>query len=170
VRFFLVHLTYVYHNSPFRKLKVNHLQSNIVEVKNEWSFTSTSSMYDVRYLFTGVCFPLYWQWSVILLLYARTMKTWFIELFLGFMLWIHFLCGADFTRGLPRVRFKNKKPRKSAYVHLQLQHYRCLGFVSPCIIVHSNKSTNQMHHSLRFIFLYKTKLKGSKVCGNNREV
>jgi hypothetical protein len=26
-----------------------------------------------------------------------------------------------------------------------------LGFVSPCIIMHSNKSTNQMHHSLRFI-------------------
>jgi len=26
-----------------------------------------------------------------------------------------------------------------------------LGFVSPCIIIYSNKSTNQMHHSLRFI-------------------
>jgi len=26
-----------------------------------------------------------------------------------------------------------------------------LGFVSPCIIIHSNKSTNQMHQSLRFI-------------------
>jgi len=26
-----------------------------------------------------------------------------------------------------------------------------LGFVSPCIIMHSNKSTNQMHQSLRFI-------------------
>jgi hypothetical protein len=25
------------------------------------------------------------------------------------------------------------------------------GFVSPCIIIHSNKSTNQMHQSLRFI-------------------
>jgi len=26
-----------------------------------------------------------------------------------------------------------------------------LGFVSPCIILYSNKSTNQMHQSLRFI-------------------
>jgi hypothetical protein len=26
-----------------------------------------------------------------------------------------------------------------------------LGFVSPCIIIHSNKSNNQMHQSLRFI-------------------
>jgi hypothetical protein len=26
-----------------------------------------------------------------------------------------------------------------------------LGFVSPCIIIYSNKSTNQMHHSLSFI-------------------
>jgi len=28
---------------------------------------------------------------------------------------------------------------------------RLLGFVSPCIIVYSNKSTNQMHQSLRLI-------------------
>jgi hypothetical protein len=26
-----------------------------------------------------------------------------------------------------------------------------LGIVSPCIIIHSNKSTNQIHQSLRFI-------------------
>jgi hypothetical protein len=29
--------------------------------------------------------------------------------------------------------------------------YSFLGFVSPCIIIYSNKSTNQMHQSLRFI-------------------
>jgi hypothetical protein len=31
---------------------------------------------------------------------------------------------------------------------LKLSH---LGFVSPCIIIYLNKSTNQMHHSLSFI-------------------
>ena len=31
------------------------------------------------------------------------------------------------------------------------KHVVCLGFVSPCIIIYSNKSTNQMHQSLRFI-------------------
>jgi hypothetical protein len=29
-----------------------------------------------------------------------------------------------------------------------------LGFVSPCIIIQSNKSTNQIHQSLRFIAHY----------------
>jgi hypothetical protein len=53
----LVLLTYVSHDARFRKREVNHLQSNSVEVKNEWSFTSTSPMYDVRYLFTEVVFP-----------------------------------------------------------------------------------------------------------------
>jgi len=28
-----------------------------------------------------------------------------------------------------------------------------LGFVSPCIIIHANKSTNQMHQFLRFLLL-----------------
>jgi len=28
---------------------------------------------------------------------------------------------------------------------------KCLGFLSPCIIIYSNKSTNQMHQSLSFI-------------------
>jgi hypothetical protein len=32
-----------------------------------------------------------------------------------------------------------------------LQIYNCLGFVSQCIIIYLNKSTNQMHQSLRFI-------------------
>jgi hypothetical protein len=36
----------------------------------------------------------------------------------------------------------NKQTNKQALI---------LGFVSPCIIIHSNKSTNQMHQSLRFI-------------------
>ena len=31
------------------------------------------------------------------------------------------------------------------------QHFMNVGFVSPCIIIYSNKSTNQMHQSLRFI-------------------
>jgi hypothetical protein len=30
------------------------------------------------------------------------------------------------------------------------QYRRNLGYVSPCIIIHSNKSTNQMHQSPRF--------------------
>jgi hypothetical protein len=30
-------------------------------------------------------------------------------------------------------------------------HFRDLWFVSPCIIIYSNKSANQMHQSLRFI-------------------
>ena len=38
------------------------------------------------------------------------------------------------------------------YYHEVLQtHKKDLGFVSPCIIIYSNKSTNQMHQSLRFI-------------------
>jgi hypothetical protein len=32
-----------------------------------------------------------------------------------------------------------------------LIYFLYLGFVSPCIIIYSNKSTNQMHQSLRFI-------------------
>jgi len=34
-------------------------------------------------------------------------------------------------------------------LHEYLQTF--LGFASPCIIIHSNKSTNQMHQSLSFI-------------------
>jgi len=35
----------------------------------------------------------------------------------------------------------------------EFRHTICifLWFLSPCIIIHSNKSTNQMHQSLRFI-------------------
>jgi len=39
-------------------------------------------------------------------------------------------------------------------VHTQLNHqtvFLNLGFVSPCIIIHSNDSPNHMHQSLRFI-------------------
>ena len=39
--------------------------------------------------------------------------------------------------------------RVSAHVSILISIF--LGFVSPCIIIHSNKSTNQMHQSLRFI-------------------
>jgi hypothetical protein len=35
----------------------------------------------------------------------------------------------------------------------QIKGLISLGFVSPCIIIHSNKSTNQLHQSLRFIAL-----------------
>jgi hypothetical protein len=34
---------------------------------------------------------------------------------------------------------------------MTMKKYAHLGFVSPCIIIHSNKSTNQMHQYLRFI-------------------
>jgi len=34
---------------------------------------------------------------------------------------------------------------------LSLTHLLGLGLVSPCIIIYSNKSTNQMHQSLRFV-------------------
>ena len=37
------------------------------------------------------------------------------------------------------------------YPEKDIQHVYPLGFVSPCIIIYSNKSTNQMHQSLRFI-------------------
>ena len=37
------------------------------------------------------------------------------------------------------------------WVHMKLDPIFFLGFVSPCIIIHSNKSTNQMHQSFRFI-------------------
>ena len=43
----------------------------------------------------------------------------------------------------------------NAMPHVCINRYttygHCLGFVSPCIIIHSNKSTNQMHQSLSFI-------------------
>jgi hypothetical protein len=37
------------------------------------------------------------------------------------------------------------------HVYQKLYFFLNLGFVSPCIIIHSNKSTNQMHQSLRFV-------------------
>ena len=44
----------------------------------------------------------------------------------------------NYLRGNWFLRMKQRKKMK-------------LGFVSPCIIIHSNKSTNQMHQSLSFI-------------------
>jgi hypothetical protein len=35
--------------------------------------------------------------------------------------------------------------------HFESQTKQYLGYVSPCSIIHSNKSTNHMHQSLRFI-------------------
>ena len=32
-----------------------------------------------------------------------------------------------------------------------MNYIKYLGIVSPCIIIYSNKSTNQMHQSLRFL-------------------
>jgi hypothetical protein len=37
------------------------------------------------------------------------------------------------------------------YLFREGKIYKVLGFVSPYIIIYSNKSTNQMHQSLRFI-------------------
>ena len=37
------------------------------------------------------------------------------------------------------------------YLEILTNLKRCLGFVRQCIIIYSNKSTNQMHQSLRFI-------------------
>ena len=37
------------------------------------------------------------------------------------------------------------------YLKDRPKHVECLGFVSPCIIIYSNKSANQMHQSLSFI-------------------
>jgi hypothetical protein len=39
----------------------------------------------------------------------------------------------------------------SVMLAINVTHYLKLGFVSPCFIIYSNKSTNQMHHSLSFI-------------------
>jgi hypothetical protein len=43
----------------------------------------------------------------------------------------------------PTVGCNASKRRRKIYI--------TLGFVSPCIIIYSNKSTNQMHQSLSFI-------------------
>jgi hypothetical protein len=38
-----------------------------------------------------------------------------------------------------------------AFIKTELTLKKVLGILSPCIIIYSNKSTNQMHQSLRFI-------------------
>jgi hypothetical protein len=37
------------------------------------------------------------------------------------------------------------------YIKVANPFFKNLGFISPCIIIYSNKSTSQMHHSLSFI-------------------
>jgi hypothetical protein len=48
------------------------------------------------------------------------------------------------------LAYKIQKPGNYPEESIQ-QVFVYLGFVSPCIIIYSNKSTNQMHQSLRFI-------------------
>jgi hypothetical protein len=50
---------------------------------------------------------------------------------------------AAYKIGLLMIYGIKKQKKKITFLNL--------GFVSPCIIIYSNKSTNQMHQSLRFI-------------------
>jgi hypothetical protein len=49
------------------------------------------------------------------------------------------------------VEYESVRPSVRLYIRLWPNSSSDLGFVSPCIIIYSNKSTNQMHQSLRFI-------------------
>jgi hypothetical protein len=49
--------------------------------------------------------------------------------------------------GRPEGKKPLERPRRRWYDNIKMD----LGFISPCIIIHSNKSTNQLHQSLRFI-------------------
>jgi len=57
------------------------------------------------------------------------------------------------SSGLPKNRsYVSKFCVWDPRMHYKIMiHWICLGFASPCIIIYSNKSTNQMHQSLSFI-------------------
>ena len=62
-----------------------------------------------------------------------------------------------------KVRMKAKRPALGLTTHHHLiTKLIILGFVSPCIIIHSNKSTNQMHQS--FFQIYCSSFKYSSTC------
>jgi hypothetical protein len=57
----------------------------------------------------------------------------------------------DFVANVANVKHKWRHVSTPLYVFVKCKGTINLVFVSPCIIIHSNKSINQMHQSLRFI-------------------